>query len=63
MSAQSIAGLILILVGAIISLIGFFVISPVNDFLTAVLVTSVGFVLIAFGFIVMRARIGKWINK
>ena len=63
MSAQSTVGLVLILIGAILSLIGFFVISPVNDFLTAVLVMSAGFVLIAIGGGILKTRMGMWTRK
>ena len=63
MSAQSIVGLVLILIGAILCLIGFFVISPVNNFLTAVLVASIGFVLIAIGGGILRTRMGMWARK
>ena len=63
MSSQSLFGLILILVGAIISLIGIFVISFVNNFLTAVIVTSIGFFIIAVGGGIVKARIGKWVNR
>ena len=60
MSAQSITGLVLILIGAILSLIGFFVITPVNDFLTAVLVASAAFVLIFIGGSIIRTRLVRW---
>jgi len=63
MSAQSTVGLVLILIGAILSLIGFFVISPVKDFLTAVLVTSAGFVLIVIGGGILKTRMGMWARK
>jgi hypothetical protein len=63
MSAQSIVGLVLILIGAILCLIGFFVISPVHNFLTAVLVASAGFLLIAIGGGILRTRMGMWARK
>ena len=62
-SSQSIAGLILILIGAVISLIAFFIIKPENDFITSVIIGSIGFIMIAFGGIILKARIGLWIKN
>ena len=63
MTIQSITGMALILIGAVISLIGFFVISPINDFITSVLVTAIGFVLIGVGGGITKTRLGMWVQK
>lgn len=63
MSGQIKFGLILILIGTIISLIGFFIITPTKDFLTAVLITAVGFILIAIGGGILKSRFRNWVNR
>ena len=63
MSAQSVVGLILIVIGIIISLIGIFLTTPTKDFLTSVLITTVGFIFIIVGGAILKARFGKWVNK
>lgn len=63
MSAQSILGAILILVGIIIALVGFFVITPQNDFIMATIVTAIGIVLIVVGGGVLKTRAGIWARK
>ena len=63
MSAQGILGAILILVGAIIALVGFFVITPQQDFIVATIVTVLGFVLIVVGGGILKTRAGMWARK
>jgi uncharacterized membrane protein YiaA len=63
MSAQSVVGLIFIIIGIVISLIGIFLTTPTKDFLTSVLITTVGFIFIIAGGAILKARFGKWVNK
>jgi len=63
MSGQSLVGLILIIIGIIISLIGIFLTSPTKDFLTSVLITTIGFIFIISGGVILKTRFGKWLNN
>ena len=63
MSNQSLVGIILVFIGIIVTLIGFFVISPINDFVTVVLVSSLGFLLIFVGGGILKTRIGQWVKQ
>ena len=63
MSVQGILGAILILVGVIIALVGFFVITPQQDFIVATIVTVLGFVLIVVGGGILKTRAGMWARK
>ena len=63
MSNQSLFAIILVISGFIISLIGFFVISPISDFVTSVLVTSLGFLLIFFGAGIIKTRLSQWVKQ
>ena len=53
----------LIIIGAIISLISVFVMLSATDFLTATLATTVGFILIAIGASILRTRLGMWVRR